>query len=77
MTIYDELAELFWNRAYLIKKDGERIVPDAKDIEQMVDGAVRMIYTDEEGTSVAIGKMLIRKNHRGRYDIFLWMGEVE
>lgn len=77
MDIYDELAELFRERAYVVKRGDEYVLPDANDIRQMLDGSIGMMYDDVEGTAVTLGRMLTRKNHRGRYDVFLWIGEIE
>lgn len=76
-NIYKDIAALFWERVYLLKKDGFDISPDENDIERLVDGAIGMLYDGEEGQTVTVGKMMIRKNHRNRYDVFVWMGEVE
>lgn len=75
--IFRDIANVFYDQGYTLKRNGELFTPNENDIEQLVDKGISLVYDSEEGTTAVLGKMLIRKNHRGKYDVFLWMGEVE
>lgn len=75
--IFRTIAEIFWTQGYTLKRNGELFTPNENDIEKLVDKGISLVYDGEEGTTAVLGKMLIRKNHRNKYDVFLWMGEIE
>lgn len=77
MTLEDDIADIFkkndwkWN----IKGSGP-IVPDVWDIEAALDEAARVLYNEEVGAQLEVGRLIIKKLPRG-HEVYVYTGTYE
>ena len=77
MALEDDLAKVFeengwtWNLV-----GGQSTVPDALDIEAALDEAARLLYNEEVGTQLEVGRLIIKRLHNG-FDVYVYAGKYE
>lgn len=77
MKLEDKLAQEFAENGWTWNLAGDKtIVPTESDIEQALDEAARMLYNEEPGTQLEVGRLIIKKTPRG-HDVYLFAGEYE
>lgn len=72
--IYDELEEYFKENGFVWNIDGEHKVPDAIDIQMVVDKAVAVLYDEPLGSILEVGRLIVQKSTNKTYDIFVHFG---
>lgn len=55
-------------------KGGRTVVPSDTDITQALDEAARQLYNEPVGTTLEVGRLIIRKKHQG-HDVYMYAGE--
>jgi hypothetical protein len=77
MTLESDIAEQFrknqwtWNL-----KGGRTLVPEEEDIEAALDEAARLLYNEEVGAQLEVGRLIIRRLHNG-FDVYVYVGQYE
>lgn len=78
MTLESDLAEVFekngwkWN----VKGSPEGIIPDEEDIEAALDEAARILYNEQVGAQLSVGRLIIQKRHTG-FDVYVFAGAYQ
>lgn len=72
--MYDELAEYFETNRLTWNIDGEYRVPNATDIQMVVDKAVGMLYDEPSGSILEVGRLIIQKSTKTTFDIYVHFG---
>lgn len=77
MSLEQDLAAQFAKHGWTWNlRDGGTVIPDEEDIEQALDEAARLLYNEQVGTELEVGRMIIKKKHRG-HDVYLYIGPYE
>ena len=77
MTLEEKLAELFAENAFTwTLTNGEVIVPDAADIEVVLDEAVRQLYNGTDGDRLNVGRLIVEKREKD-YDVYCYIGSYK
>ena len=77
MTLEDELAKTFSEKGWTWHLKGDRVVvPSADDIEAALDEAARLLYNEEVGAQLEVGRLIIKKLHRG-HDVYVYVGQYD
>ena len=77
LTLEEELSEWFVRNNWTWHlKQGTDIVPSAEDIELALDEAARMLYNEPVGTQLEVGRLIIKKKHRG-FDVYVYAGPYD
>lgn len=77
MTLEDELAETFARHGWTWNlKGGRTTIPNAWEIEEALDEAARMLYNEEVGAQLEVGRLIIKKLPRG-HDVYVYAGNYE
>jgi hypothetical protein len=77
MSLEQDIAEIFakhqwtWNL-----KGGRTTVPEIDDIEAALDEAARLLYNEEPGTELEVGRLIIKRLHNG-FDVYVYAGKYE
>jgi hypothetical protein len=75
MSLESELADIFekndWH--WRIKGHPEGVVPGEEDIEQALDEAARLLYNEDVGAQLEVGRLIIKKKHHG-FDVYCFVG---
>lgn len=51
------------------------MIPEAEDIKRVVDGAVKELTEEPDGSLIEIGRLIIQKNGKS-IDLYLHIGET-
>jgi len=77
MTLEEKLAELFLDNAFTwTLTNGSIIIPDADDIERVLDEAARQLYNEETGTRLDVGRLIIEKRDTD-HDVYVYVGSYK
>lgn len=77
MTLEDELAAWFAKNGWTWHLKGDReVVPSPWEIEAALDEAARMLYNEEVGTQLEVGRLIIKKLHKG-HDVYIYVGQYD
>jgi len=78
MTIYDELAAMFAELGYEWKLDDDTyVIPDAHDIEKVVDRASGLLYASANGSTIETGRLIVQKVSPTNFAIYLHIGDTK
>lgn len=77
MSLESDLSKIYKdnNWAWSIKGKGS-VVPTEEDIEAALDEAARLLYNESVGAQLEIGRLIIKKKHRG-HDVYIYAGPYE
>ncbi len=77
MKLEDELAQVFAKNGWTWNLKGNRtVVPNSFDIELALDEAARLLYNEPVGTQLEVGRLIIKKLHKG-HDVYIYVGPYE
>lgn len=76
MNIFDELEDLFAERGYMWKIDGEYRQPTNVEIREVVDKALVDLYRESDGSLIEVGRLIIQKSDNKTFDIYLHIGAI-
>lgn len=69
-----EIADHFQKNEFTWKLKGEGLVlPSETDILDALDEAARVLYDEEVGTQLEVGRLIIIKTHTG-HDVYAYFG---
>ena len=71
IAIAEHFADRDWK--WRVKGHPEGIVPTDSDIAAALDEAARMLYNEQVGTTLQVGRLVIVKEHSG-YDVYVLAG---
>jgi len=71
-----QIADLLKSSGYQWSKDGVPFCPDEKKVQKLLDEAQAMLYTGDIGTQYERGGIIVQKNLKQTYDVFLRIGEI-
>ena len=69
--ISEFLSERDWK--WKVKGHPEGVSPTDSDIAAALDEAARMLYNEQVGTTLQVGRLVIVKEHSG-YDVYVMAG---
>lgn len=77
MRLEDYLAKIFKDKGWhwKVKNKGSK-VPSSEEIEDALDEAARLLYTEPVGTQLEVGRLIIKKLHHG-HDVYIYAGAYE
>lgn len=52
-----------------------RVSPTETDVQDALDEAVKMLYTEPNGTQLEVGRLIIKKNPSSGYDVYVLVGQ--
>ncbi len=77
ISLEDELAAWFAKNGWTWHlKGGRETIPSPDDIEAALDEAARLLYNEPVGTQLEVGRLIIKKLHRG-HDVYIYVGPYE
>lgn len=77
MSLESDLAKVFTENGWTWKIKGKgATVPDEQDIERALDEAARLLYNESVGTQLEVGRLIIKKKHRG-HDVYVYAGPFD
>lgn len=77
MALEDDIAETFKKHQWVWHlKGGAYVVPEVDDVEAALDEAARLLYNEEVGAQLEVGRLIIRRLHNG-FDVYVYAGQYE
>lgn len=70
------ISEFFEKNKWTWNLKTGRRVPTDNDVEDALDEAARILYNEEDGTQLEVGRLIIRKKHNG-HDVFMYVGDYQ
>lgn len=71
------LAQTFKENGWTWQIKGRgHVVPTETDIEKALDEAARLLYNEEPGTRLEVGRLIITKTTSG-HDVYVYAGNYE
>lgn len=58
-------------------KGGKVISPDEHDVEAFFDEAVKHLHTEEVGTRLTVGGLIIEKEENNNYGVYVYAGNFK
>lgn len=52
-----------------------RVSPSERDIQDALDEAAKMLYTEPDGAQLEVGRLIIKKNPISGYDVYMLVGQ--
>ena len=78
MINYTDLEYMFLSYNYKWRISGELQAPTAKDIEQTIAEAMRLLALEDSTNSapqLEVGHLIVQLNH-GHYDVYFHVGDI-
>jgi hypothetical protein len=73
----EELIErIYKERQHKWKIDNKMVVPTENDIMLALDEVARLLHTEEPGTRLDIGGLIVDKTYRG-HDVYVYVGSYQ
>lgn len=69
------IAGLMGSLGWTWKLRGESVIPDKDLIRKNLDGMKKAMYSDEPGTQMMLGRIIVIKRAPGKFDVYLMVGE--
>lgn len=71
-----EIALVFLSKDYKWAFDNQLKVPNAEDVQGLLDRLVTMIDDEEDDSSVECGRLIVRNSPEGNHEVFVLLGTI-
>jgi hypothetical protein len=77
MSLESDLAGVFARNGWTWSVKGKgSIVPSEDEIERALDEAARMLYNEQVGAQLEVGRLIIKKKAKG-HDVYIYVGPFD
>lgn len=76
-NLNDMISSYFEEAGYVWKlKGGDEILPSPTDIQKVLDKAASVLYSEDTGSNVRVGSLLVEKTETG-FDVYILAGSYQ
>ena len=76
MSLETDIAQHFESKGWTWKLKDGTVTPTDEDVERALDEAARLLYNENVGAQLEVGRLIIVKKHRG-HDVYVMAGTYE
>lgn len=74
--VAEKLHALFVQLGYTWTIGGKPQVPTADDFDTAIDSGKEELYTEPVPSQMEVGRLIIRHRRQGKFDIYLYLGDI-